>query len=80
LSFDETRGAAVAMKFTIEVVRPGEGGREQVMHRTTVEEISPRRAKTKADALSLAWRKRGASAARVLNPHGEELYRTIPPQ
>jgi len=39
------------MKFTTDVVRAGEGGRPDVLHRTTVEEISPRRVKTKADQL-----------------------------
>jgi hypothetical protein len=63
------------MKFTIEVVRV-EAGRQHVLHRTAVDEISPRRAKTKADQLRSAWRGRGATAARVLNPRGEELYRT----
>jgi hypothetical protein len=63
------------MKFTIEVVRAAEGGSPQVLHRTAVDEISPRRAKTKADQLRSAWRGRGATAVRVLNPRGEELYR-----
>lgn len=64
------------MKFTVEVVRTGDRGCENVLHRVTVEEISPRRAKTKADQLLGTWRQRGASAARVLNPRGEELYRS----
>ncbi|MGB7037568.1 MAG: hypothetical protein WBD71_18825 [Xanthobacteraceae bacterium] len=62
------------MKFTIEVVRAGESGRGEILHRTAVDEISPRRAKAKADQLWSAWRNRGASAVRVLNPRGEELY------
>jgi hypothetical protein len=62
------------MKFTIEVVRAREGGRHQVLHRTTVEEINPRRAKTRADHLLNTWRRRGATATRVLNQRGEELY------
>ncbi|MFZ0609133.1 MAG: hypothetical protein WBD53_08035 [Xanthobacteraceae bacterium] len=62
------------MKFTIEVVRAIESGRGEVLHRTAIDEISPRRAKTKADQLWSAWRGRGASAVRVLNPRGEELY------
>jgi hypothetical protein len=49
LSFD-TEGRLI-MKFTTDVVRAGEGGRPDVLHRTTVEEISQRRAKTKADQL-----------------------------
>jgi hypothetical protein len=62
------------MKFTIEVVRGLEGGRRQVLHHTTVDEINPKRARTRADQLLNAWRHRGATAARVLNPKGEELY------
>jgi hypothetical protein len=65
------------MKFTIEVVRAVESGGEEVLHRTAVDEISPRRAKTKADQLLSVWRNRGATAARVHNPRREELYRTI---
>lgn len=66
------------MKFTIEIVRAGAGGREDILHRTTVEEISPKRAKGKADQLLGGWRNRGASGARILNHHGEELYRAKP--
>jgi hypothetical protein len=62
------------MKFMIEVVRPIEGGRDQILHRASVDEISPRRAKTKADQLINVWRNRGASFVRVLNHRGEELY------
>lgn len=64
----------LVMKFTIEVVRGGEGGRHQVLHQTTVDEINPKRAKTRADQLLQAWRSRGATATRVLNHRGEELY------
>lgn len=63
------------MKFSIEVVRTSEGGREEVLHRSTVDEISPRRAKTKADQLVGIWSGRGATSVRVLNHRGEELYR-----
>lgn len=62
------------MKFTIEVVRAVESGPQDVLHRSTIDEISPRRAKTKADQLWSVWRGRGAVAVRVLNPRGEELY------
>ena len=62
------------MKFTIEVVRTYEAGRGDVLHRVSVDEISPRRVKVKADQLLSVWRSRGASFARVLNPRGEELY------
>jgi hypothetical protein len=62
------------MKFIIEVVRAVEDGREEVLHRTAVDEISPRRAKTKADHLVRSWSRRGATLARVRNSRGEELY------
>ena len=64
------------MKFTIEVVRANEGGREEVMHSVAIDAISPRRAKTKADELVRTWRGRGASAALVFNNRREELYRS----
>lgn len=62
------------MKFTIEVVRTAEGGRDEVVYRTSVDEISPRRAKTKADQLVKIWSTRGAASVRVLNHRDEELY------
>lgn len=62
------------MKFTIEVVRSVENRREEVLHRSTIDEISPRRAKAKANQLVRVWNGRGATLARVLNHHGEELY------
>ncbi|MGH6672777.1 MAG: hypothetical protein ACRECE_05720 [Xanthobacteraceae bacterium] len=63
------------MKYTIEILRGAADGHEEVLHRTTVEEISPRRTKAKATQLLGGWRHRGASVARVRNHHGEELYR-----
>lgn len=62
------------MKFTIEVVRADQAGRGDVMHRVSVDEISPKRVKVKADQLLRVWRNRGAFSVRVLNPRGEELY------
>ncbi len=62
------------MKFTIEVVRIAEDGREDVLYRSAVDEISPRRAKTKADQLVKIWSRRGATSVRVLNHLREELY------
>ena len=64
------------MKFTIEVVRSLEGGRQEIMHTVSIDAISPRRAKTKADELVRTWRGRGASAALVFNHRREELYRS----
>jgi len=63
------------MKYTIEILRDAADGREQLLHRATVEEISPRWVKTRAKQLLGGWRHRAASVARVLNRHGEELYR-----
>jgi hypothetical protein len=62
------------MKFTIEVVRADEAGRVEVLHRSTADEISPKRVKVRADQLLGFWRNRGATSARVLNARGEELY------
>lgn len=60
------------MKFTIEVLRGAE--HEEVLYRASVDEISPKRAKTKANQLLGIWRGRGASRARVLNHQNEEIY------
>ena len=59
------------MRFTIEIVR--EDG--DVLYRTSVNEISPRRAKTKAGDLLQSYKSRGAIIARILNDRGEELYK-----
>jgi hypothetical protein len=59
------------MKFNIEIVRD-DGG---VVHRVSVDEMSPRRAKTKAAALLNSHAGRGATGARVLNDKGQELYK-----
>jgi hypothetical protein len=62
------------MKFTIEVVRADERGRGDVLHRVSVDEISPKRVKVKADQLLRFWRSRGALSVRILNPRAEEVY------
>jgi hypothetical protein len=62
------------MKFTIEVIRAAEGEREEVLYRSTGDEISPRRAKTKADQLVKIWGKRGGISVRVLNHWARRLY------
>ena len=62
------------MKFTIEVLHSRGAGREEVLYHASVDEISPKRAKVKADQLLGTWRGRGASRARVLNHQGEEIY------
>jgi hypothetical protein len=66
--------AGCFMKFTIEVLLSRGVEREQVLYRASVDEISPKRAKTRADQLLRIWRGRGASRARVLNHQGEEIY------
>jgi hypothetical protein len=62
------------MIFTIEIVRAGAGGRAEVLHRVTADEISPKRVKMRAEHLLRSWRNRGATSARVLNTRGEEVY------
>jgi hypothetical protein len=57
------------LRFTIEIMREG-----TVMHRTVVDVIKPLKAKVAADRLLSAWEKRGATVARILNPHGEEIF------
>jgi hypothetical protein len=61
--------SAVALKFTIELLREG-----AVIHRTVVDEIKPLRAKVAAGHLLSKWKHRGATVARILNPHGEEIF------
>ena len=62
------------MRFTIEIVRLNDGGSVRVLHRSVVDGISPKWAKTKATTLLDAWRPRGANGTRILNRHGEQLY------
>ena len=62
------------MKFSIEVVRAGGGGRDEVLCRVVADEISPKRVKVRADQLFIFWRNRGATSVRVLNAQGQELY------
>jgi hypothetical protein len=70
----QNKGRIFFMKFTIEVVRADERGRSDVLHRVSVDEISPKRVKVKADQLLRVWRNRGALSVRVLNPRAEEVY------
>lgn len=69
-------GLIFRMVFTIEVIRSSQSGSEEVLQRAKVDEISPKRARTKAEQLFTTWRNRGATSVRVLNPHGETLYVT----
>jgi hypothetical protein len=61
------------MKFQIEIIR-ADAANTTVVYRTTVDEISPHRAKTKAAALLSLYAGRGANKARVLNAKNEELF------
>jgi hypothetical protein len=62
------------MKFHIEIVRDnGESG--HYVYCTTVDEMSPDRARTKAAELLNLYAGRGATGARVSNDKDEELYR-----
>jgi hypothetical protein len=62
---------AGGMKFNSEIIRD-DGG---VVHRMSVHEMSPRRAKTKAAALVDLYSGRGATGARISNDKDEELYK-----
>lgn len=57
------------MKFTVEILRDS-----AVIHRIVVDVIKPLKAKVVAERLLSAWEKRGATVARVLNPHSEEIF------
>jgi hypothetical protein len=61
------------MKFQIEIIS-ADAARARVVYRTTVDEMSPYRAKTKAAALLNLYAGRGANRARVLNDKNEELF------
>jgi hypothetical protein len=62
------------MRFDIEIIRDT-GGSTEVVYRTTIDEMSPDRAKAKAGGLLNLYAGRGANVARVLNEKNEELYR-----
>ena len=61
------------MRFRIEIVRD-DASTTAVIYSTTVDEISPNRAKRKAAALLDMYRGGGAKKARVLNDRHEELF------
>jgi hypothetical protein len=62
------------MRFRIEIIRES-SGRTEVVYQTTIDEISPNRAKVKATALLDLYSGRGANSARIFNEKNEELYR-----
>ena len=62
------------MKFTIEITRRvGEG--VEILHRSTVDVIGPKWARSAAKSLLKSWTRNGATGARVLNGADEEVYR-----
>jgi len=61
------------MQFHIEVIRD-DAATTEVVYRTTVDEMSPHHAKTKAAALLNRYAGRSAYKARVLNHKNEELF------
>jgi hypothetical protein len=62
------------MRFHIEISRADAAG-QVVIHGTSVDEMSPFRARVKAANLLSLYAGRGANSARVLNDKNEELYK-----
>jgi hypothetical protein len=62
------------MKFQIEVTRTN-GADKVVLHRSSLDAMSPRQAKAKAAELLKVHARGGANGARLLNDKDEELYR-----
>jgi hypothetical protein len=63
------------MQFHIEITRDTAGVSTKVIYRTIVDEMSPERAKTKAEALLNLYAGRGANGARVLDQKNNELLK-----
>jgi hypothetical protein len=61
------------MKFTIEVLRIGDGSVE-VLYRTEFQALGPKWVKTRAQELLNAWKQRSANGARVVNQVGQQVY------
>jgi hypothetical protein len=61
------------VRFTIEIVSK-DAEHSRVLYRTTIEAIGPKGALSTATTLLAAWRRRGATGARVLNRAGEQIY------
>ena len=62
------------MKFHIEITRDTSIS-TKVVYRTTVDEMSPQRAKIKAAALLNLYAGRGANSAQVLDHKNQELFK-----
>jgi hypothetical protein len=58
----------------IEITRANDGN-TVIVHRTSVDEMNPYRARVKATNLLNLYAGRGADGARVLNDKNEELYK-----
>ena len=65
------------MRFYIEIGR-GNGARNEILHRVSVNEISAKWANAKATALLNVWGPRGAAGARVLSDRNQILYSLTP--
>jgi hypothetical protein len=65
---------APIMKFTVEVLRLSADTDAEVLHRVSIDRMSPKWAQSMAASLLDTWRRRGANATRLLNQNGEELY------
>jgi hypothetical protein len=66
------------MRFHIEITR-ADGANTVVILRTSVDEMSPFRARVKAASLVSLYASRGANSARVLNDKNEESINSRTP-
>ena len=66
--------ACDVVKFAIEITGRSGGRVTEVIHRSTVNVISPRGAMTAARAVLKLWKNRGANGARILNRAGEAIH------
>ena len=62
------------MKFVIEITR-GADPEATVVHRSIIDAISPKWAKSTAATLLKAWKHKGADGIRIINHSGQEIYR-----
>jgi hypothetical protein len=62
------------MKYTIEIVRIEGDTDMQVLHRSMIDAISPKWARSKAQSLLESWKSRRANGAVVLNSNKEQVY------
>jgi hypothetical protein len=60
---------------SVEIYGIAGDGLETLLHRATVFAINPLGARKQAHHLLVAWKKRRAKSAHVLNGHGEILYK-----